>query len=72
MLGEEELSLEEFGMLARRAGLGLSQEELVELKSLYQRYLRLIGPLRSLNLEAEEIGMAFRPDWPSHGSAGSP
>ena len=63
--GEEELTLDEFRLLAERAGLGLSFDELAELKPLYELYLKQIAPMRSLNLKSEESGVAFHPDWPS-------
>lgn len=63
--GEGELTLDEFRLLSERAGLGLRSDELAELKPLYELYLKLIAPMRSLNLKAEEIGVAFHPDWPS-------
>ena len=62
---EDHLTFEEFKLLTDRAGLGMSTEEVEDLKPLYEMYLQLIGPLRSLDLKAEEIGMAFRPDWPA-------
>ncbi len=62
---DEEITLEQFRLLAERAGLGLSSEDLSELKPLYELYLKQIAPMRSLNLKAEEIGVAFHPDWSS-------
>ena len=62
--GAESVPIEEFKILADQAGLGLSQEELEELKPMYELYLQLIKPLRSVDFKVEEIGMAFRADWP--------
>ena len=59
-----EVSLEEFRLLVDRAGLVLSPEELKELKPLYEIHLKDIQTLRSIDLGAEEIGLAFHPDWP--------
>jgi hypothetical protein len=59
------ISLEEFRLMAERAGLGLSQDELKDLKPLYELYLPHIQLLHSVDLGAEEISTAFHPDWPS-------
>jgi hypothetical protein len=63
--GEETVTLEEFRRLTERAGLGLSPQELEQLKPLYELYLGYVTLLHSIDLGAEEIGMAFHPDWPS-------
>ena len=55
----------EFKLMAERAGLGLSAEELGELRPLYEIYLPLIDLLHSVDLKAEEIALAFHPDSPS-------
>ena len=51
--------------MAERAGLGLSQEELEQLKPVYDLYLQYVNQLHSVDLQAEEIALAFQPDWPS-------
>ena len=60
----EGVSIEEFRLLTERADLQLSPEELVELKPLYELHLMHIQTLRSIDFKAEEIGLAFHPDWP--------
>jgi hypothetical protein len=62
--GGPTISLEEFRFLAERAGLGLSDEELEELKPLYELYLPHIQLLHTADLKAEEISLEFHPDWP--------
>lgn len=57
--------MEEFKLMADRAGLGLTQNELEELKPLYELYLPHIEKLHSLELGAEEISLSFEADWPS-------
>ena len=57
------ITSEELKFLADRAGLGLSLDEVEELKPLYEMYLQHIEPLRAVDLKAEEIGLAFHPDW---------
>lgn len=56
---------EEFKLMSDRAGLGMSQEELDELKPLYDLYTHYIQQLHSIDLQAEEIGMTFHSEWPS-------
>jgi len=61
----ESVTAEEFKLMAGRAGLGMSQEELDELKPMYELYAQYIQLLHSIDLKAEEIGVTFHPDWPS-------
>ena len=61
----EGISLEEFRLMAERAGLGLTQDELAELMPLYELYLPHIKLLHSVDLGTEEIGVAFHAGWPS-------
>jgi hypothetical protein len=61
---EGAVSAEEFKLMADRAGLGMSQAELGELKPLYDLYAQYIQVLHSIDLRAEEIGVTFHPDWP--------
>ena len=63
--GEGSLTLNEFRFLMERAGLGLSQEELEQLKPLYDLYMQHIKPLYEVDFKAEEIGVSFHPGWPS-------
>ena len=55
---------EEFKLMADRAGLGMSQTELDDLKPLYDLYARYVQILHSIDLQAEEIGVTFHPEWP--------
>jgi hypothetical protein len=57
--------MDEFRMMAERAGLGLTQGELEELKPLYDLYLPHIQKLHSVELGAEEMSLSFEADWPS-------
>lgn len=63
--GSGGISMEEFRLMADRAGLGLTQTELEELKPLYELYLPHIEKLHSVDLGAEEISLSFEADWPS-------
>jgi Asp-tRNA(Asn)/Glu-tRNA(Gln) amidotransferase C subunit len=63
-MASQQVSLEVFRTIADLAGLGLSQQELEELKPLYDLYLEYIEQLHALDLGAEEIIVEFHPDWP--------
>ena len=51
--------------MAERAGLGLTEEELERLRPLYGLYLEFVNQLHSVDLQAEEIALAYQPDWQS-------
>ena len=61
--GSKEITLKEFKQLADHVGLGMSQEELEQLKPLYELYAQQARLIHSVDLKAEEIGVTFRPDW---------
>ena len=61
--GDQKVSLEAFKLMAEQAGLGLNQQELEELKPLYDLYLPTINQLHSIDFQAEEMALAFHPDW---------
>ena len=58
------MSLDEFRLLADRAGLGLSDAELAELKPVYELHAAYARQLHTLNLGATEMVTEFHPDWP--------
>jgi len=59
----EEITMEELETLARRAGLALTPAELEEMKPQYDLYAEMIRLVHSVDLEAGESGVTFRPDW---------
>lgn len=61
----EGVSPEVFRQMAERAGLGLTEEELERLRPLYGLYLEFVNQIHSVDLQAEEIALAFQPDWQS-------
>ena len=61
--GENPVTPEEFKLMADRAGLGMSDEELAELKPVYDLYYVYVKQLHSMDFGAGEIGVAFHPDW---------
>ena len=63
-----EMSMEEFRLLADRAGLGMSRQELLELKPIYDMYAQYANQLHAIDLRSEEIVVEFHPDWPSQAS----
>ncbi len=62
---ESRVSFEEFRLMAERAGLGMTTQEVEDLKPLYDLYAQYTETLHSIDFGAEEIGMTFHPDWPS-------
>ena len=58
------ISMEEFKLMADRAGLGMSQEELDDLKPVYEMYAAYARQLHTLRFGAEEMVVEFHPDWP--------
>ena len=63
--GQRAVTSEEFKLMAELAGLGMTAEELQDLRPLYDLYFEYIKTLHSIDFQAEEIGMTFHPDWPS-------
>ena len=59
-----EISMEQFKTLADLAGLGMSQQELDELKPVYELYAAYARQLHTLSFGAEEMVVEFHPDWP--------
>ncbi len=59
-----EVSMEEFKLMAGRAGLGMAAQELEELKPVYELYAAYARQLHTLSFGAEEMVVEFHPDWP--------
>ena len=57
-----EISMEEFRFMADRAGLGMDQSELDELKPIYELYLQHTAMVHSIDFGAEEMVVEFHPD----------
>ena len=62
--GEGIVPAAEFKLMADRAGLGMTQQELDDLKPVFDLYAPYLQLLHSIDLSAEEIGVTFHPDWP--------
>ena len=63
MADEKSISIDAFRVLVDRAGLGLTAQELEELKPTYDHFARQTAVLNDLNLGAEDLALHFPPDW---------
>ena len=59
-----DMSLDEFQQLADRAGLGMSRQEVEELKPIYDLYAAYARDLHEIDLGATEMIVEYHPDWP--------
>ena len=59
---ESQISMEEFRFMADRAGLGMDQQELDDLKPIYELYLQYTAMVHSIEFGPEEMVLEFRPD----------
>ena len=64
MPNQDEVTLDEFRSMAHRAGLGLNENELEELKPIYELYAAYAAELHTIDFGAEEMVVEFHPDWP--------
>ena len=62
-----DVSLDEFRLMAQRAGLELEREEAEALKPIYDLYAAYAAQLHTINQGAEEMAVEFHPDWPESG-----
>ena len=60
----KDISIEEFKLLADMAGLGMDQDELEDLKPIYDLYAEYARQLHTIDFGAEEMVVEFHPDWP--------
>ena len=57
-----QISMEEFRFMADRAGLGMDQQELEDLKPIYELYLQYTAMVHSIDFGPEEMVVEFHPD----------
>lgn len=57
-----QISMEEFRFIADRAGLGMDQQELDDLKPIYELYLEYTALMHSIEFGSEEMVVEFHPD----------
>ena len=60
----KDTSIEEFKLLADMAGLGMDQDELEDLKPIFDLYADYARQLHTIDFGAEEMVVEFHPDWP--------
>ena len=65
MADTEGISIDAFRVLADRAGLGLTAQELEELKPMYDYFAQQAAVLSTLDLDAEDLAVRFPPEWDS-------
>ena len=58
------LPIDEFQQLADRAGLGMSRQEVEELKPIYDLYAAYARQLHDIDFGATEMIVEYHPDWP--------
>ena len=59
-----DVSMEELKTMADLAGLGMDDQELEELKPIYDLYAEYARQLHTIDFGATEMVVEFRPDWP--------
>ena len=59
-----DVSMEELKIMADLAGLGMDDQELEELKPIYDLYAEYARQLHTIDFGATEMVVEFRPDWP--------
>ena len=62
-LNARDISLDELRMICQRSGVSLTQEELEQMKPMHDLYSEMIDLIHSVDLEDEESGVCFKPDW---------
>ena len=60
----KDISIEEFKLMTELAGLGMDQQELEDLKPIYDLYADYARQLHDIDFGAEEMVVEFHPDWP--------
>ena len=60
----KDISIEEFKLMTDLAGLGMDDEELAELKPIYDLYAEYALQLHAIDFGATEMVVEFHPDWP--------
>jgi hypothetical protein len=63
MAESEGISLDQLRVLAERAGLGLTNEELTSLKPMFDHYAKQLKMLYDVELDAEDLAVTYSPNW---------
>ncbi|CAI7998170.1 hypothetical protein GBAR_LOCUS2349 [Geodia barretti] len=59
-----QMSIDELQQIADRAGLGMTRQEVEELKPIYDLYAGYAYELHSIDFGPTEMVVQFHPDWP--------
>ncbi len=63
--GNQEISLERFKIMAELAGFNMTDQEVEDLKPLFDLHIQYANQLHAIDLGAEEIAVSFEADWPN-------
>jgi hypothetical protein len=63
MAESEGISLDQLRVLAERAGLGMTDEELASLKPMFDHYAKQLKMLYDVELDAEDLAVTYSPNW---------
>ena len=63
MAESDGISLDQLRVLAERAGLGLTDEELSALKPMFDHYAKQLKMLYDVELDAEDLAVTYSPNW---------
>jgi hypothetical protein len=63
MAESEGISLDQLRVLADRAGLGMTNEELASLKPMFDHYAKQLKMLYDVELDAEDLAVTYSPNW---------
>lgn len=61
--GNQEVSIERLKMMAELAGLNMTDQEVEDLKPLFDLHFQYARQLHAIDLGAEEIAVSFEADW---------
>ena len=61
MAESEGISLDQLRVLAQRAGLSLTTEELTALKPMFDHYAKQLQELDEVELDAEDLAVTYSP-----------
>ena len=59
-----EVTLERLKIMAELAGLNMTDQEVEDLKPLFDLHFQYANQLHTIDLGAEEIALSFTADWP--------
>ena len=60
----QQVSIERLKLMAELAGLNMTDEEIEEIKPLFDLHYQYAKQLHDVDLGAEEIAVSFEADWP--------